>query len=281
MSIVVTGATGQFGRIVVEELLRRGVPAGDVVATGRAVERLADLAERGVVVRRADYTEPETLRAAFAGADRLLFVSGSDAGRRVPQHRAVIAAAVEAGVGQVAYTSILHADTSDLLLAAEHAETERLLAESGLPRVLLRNGWYIENYDIPGAVQNGLFGAAGEGRISAATRADLAVAAAAVLATDGHEGKAYELGGEAFTLAEFATEISRQSGREVTYTDLPEHEYVALLVGVGLPEGFAQVLADADRGAAKGALHVGTDDLVGLLGRPVTPLADAVRAALS
>jgi NAD(P)H dehydrogenase (quinone) len=281
MSIVVTGATGQFGRIVVEELLRRGVPAGDVVATGRAVERLADLAERGVVVRRADYTEPETLRAAFAGADRLLFVSGSDAGQRVPQHRAVIAAAVEAGVGQVVYTSILHADTSDLLLAAEHAETERLLAESGLPRVLLRNGWYIENYDIPGAVQNGLFGAAGEGRISAATRADLAVAAAAVLATDGHEGKAYELGGEAFTLAEFAAEISRQSGREVTYTDLPEREYVALLVGVGLPEGFAQVLADADRGAAKGALHVETDDLVGLLGRPVTPLADAVRAALS
>jgi NAD(P)H dehydrogenase (quinone) len=211
MSIVVTGATGKFGRIVVEELLRRGVPAGDVVATGRAVERLADLAERGVVVRRADYDEPETLPAAFAGADRLLFVSGSEPGRRVEQHRAVVAAAVEAGVGLVAYTSILHADTSDLLLAAEHAETERLLAESGLPHVLLRNGWYIENYDIPAAVQNGLFGAAGEGRISAATRADYAVAAAAVLTTDGHEGRAYELGGEAFTLAELAAEISRQA----------------------------------------------------------------------
>ncbi|WP_214402892.1 NAD(P)H-binding protein [Pseudonocardia lacus] len=281
MTVVVTGATGRFGRLVVEELLRRGVPAGNVVATGRAVERLSDLAERGVVVRRADYGDPESLLAAFAGAERLLFVSGNETGKRIEQHRAVVAAAARAGVGLVAYTSIVHADTSDLVLAAEHARTERMLAESGLAHVLLRNGWYVENYDIPAAVAHGLFGAAGEGRISAAPRADYAVAAAAVLVGDGHAGRVYELGGESFTLAELAAEVSRQSGRDVTYTDLPEHEYAASLVGAGLPEALAAVLADADRGAAKGGLHVETDDLVRLLGRPVTPLADVVRAALS
>ncbi len=282
MSIVVTGATGQLGRLAVESLLARGVPAERIVAVGRAVERLSDLAERGVVVRRADYDDPASLRAAFAGAERVLFISGSEVGQRIPQHRAVIAAAKEAGVQLVAYTSIVHADTSDLVLAREHAETERELIASGLPHALLRNGWYLENYtgNLATTLEHGLVGAAGEGRISAATRADYAEAAAAVVAGDGHENRVYELGGEAFTMPELAALISRESGREVRYTDLPEGEYAGVLAGVGVPEPMAAVLADSDRGAAEDQLHVEGDDLARLIGRPVTTPAEAIRAAL-
>lgn len=283
MSIVVTGATGQFGRLAIEALLRRGVPADQLVAVGRNVAAIADLADRGVVVRRAEYGDPETLRAAFAGAEKLLFVSGSEAGQRVPQHLAVIAAAREAGAGLVAYTSILHADTTDLILAEDHLATERALIDSGLPYVFLRNGWYIENYsgNLASMLEHGLFGAAGEGRISAATRADLADAAAAVISADGAVKPVYELGGEAFTLAELAATISRLAGREITYTDLPEADYAALLAQVGVPAPMPTILADADRGAAQGALFTEVTDLEELLGRPVTPLVDALRAALA
>jgi NAD(P)H dehydrogenase (quinone) len=223
MSIVVTGATGRLGRLAVEALLRRGVPAGQIVAVGRAVEKIADLAERGVVVRRADFGDPDTLPAAFAGAEKVLFISGNDLGQRGPQHRAVIAAAKDAGATLVAYTSIPHADTSDLILAREHAETERALIASGLPYSLLRNSWYLENYTgtLATTLEHGLVGATGDGRISAATRADFAEAAAAVITGDGHENTVYELGGESFTLTELAAVISRESGREVGYTDLP------------------------------------------------------------
>jgi NAD(P)H dehydrogenase (quinone) len=282
MSIVVTGATGPFGRLAIEALLRRGTPADQIVAVGRSVDKIADLAERGVVVRKADYSDPDALRAAFAGADRLLFVSGSEVGKRVSQHHTVIAAAKEAGVNLVAYTSIAKADTSDLILAGEHLQTERALIDSGLPYVFLRNSWYIENYtgNLAATLEYGLMGAAGDGRFSAATRADLAEAAAVVIAGEGHDNKVYELGGESFTLTELAAEISRQSGREVAYTDLPEQAYAEALAGVGVPEPMATVLADSDRGAAKGELYVEGNDLANLIGRPVTPLADAIRAAL-
>jgi NAD(P)H dehydrogenase (quinone) len=283
MSIVVIGATGHLGRLAVEALLRRGVPAGEVVAVGRGVDKIADLAERGVVVRRVDYDDPGTLPAALAGAQRVLFVSGSEVGQRIPQHRAVIAALQEVGPELVAYTSIPHADTSDLILAQEHAATERLLIESGLPHSLLRNSWYLENYtdQLPTTLEHGLAGAAGDGRISAATRADFADAAAAVVAGPGHENTVYELGGAGFTLAELAAVISAESGREVTYTDLPEEGYVQVLVGAGVPEQFARILADSDRGAAKGALEVSPDDLTRLIGHAPTTPAEAVRAALA
>ncbi|MET8153760.1 SDR family oxidoreductase [Actinoplanes sp. NPDC049668] len=281
MTIVVTGATGHLGRLAVESLLARGVPADRIVAAGRSVEKIQDLADRGVRVVRASYDEPESLRAAFAGADRLLFVSGSEVGRRIEQHANVIAAAKEAGVGRIFYTSAPHADTSDLILAGEHRATELALEASGIPSVFLRNGWYVENYDLKGALERGLFGAAGDGRISLATRADLAEAAAAAVAADVHDKQAYELGGAAVTLAELAAEVSRQSGREVTYTDLSQEKYAELLVGAGLPEQFAAILADSDRAAAAGLLDTGTADLAALLGRPATPLADAVRAALA
>jgi NAD(P)H dehydrogenase (quinone) len=278
MTIVVTGATGPFGRHAIETLLRNGVPAADIVAIGRNVEKIADL---GVTVRRADYDDPESLRAAFQGADRVLFVSASEPGKRIEQHRNVVDAAKAAGVELIAYTSIPKADSSDLILASEHRATEQMIIDSGLPYAFLRNSWYLENYDVPGAVERGVIGAAGDGRISAATRADLAEAAAAVIAGQGHERQVYELGGESFTLAELAAVISRESGREVGYTDLSEDKYAEVLVGAGLPEGFAAVLADSDRGAAKGALEVQGDDLPRLLGRPATSLATYVRSRLA
>ena len=276
MTVAVTGATGPFGRHAVETLLRRGVPADQIVAVGRRIEKIEDL---GVRAERADYRNPEELRAAFEGVERILFVSGSEAGRRIPQHRNVIEAATVVGAGLVAYTSIVRADTSDLMLAAEHRETERMIRDSGVPYVFLRNSWYLENYDFRTAADHGLVGAAGGGRISAALRADFAeAAAAAVLA--GEANRVYELGGPGFTLAELAAEIGRVAGRDVAYTDLSPEAYAEYLVGVGLPEAAAAVVADGDRGAAQGALEVTGDDLKTLLGRPATPLADVIRAAL-
>jgi NAD(P)H dehydrogenase (quinone) len=277
MTIVVTGATGPFGRRAVESLLRRGVPADRIVATGRSIDRIADLP---VERRRADYNDPAELRAAFAGAERILFVSGSEAGARIGQHRNVVDAAREAGVRLLAYTSIAHADTSDLLLAGEHRETERMILEAGLPYLFLRNSWYLENYDYRGAAEHGVYGAAGDGRISAAARADYAEAAAAALLTD-DTNRAYELGGPGFTLAELAAEVGAVAGREVAYTDLSPEKYAEFLTGAGLPPEAAAVLADADRGAARGALEVTGNDLERLMGRPATPLRDAIRAALS
>ena len=277
MTIVVTGATGHLGRHVVESLLARGVPASEIVATGRNVDKIADL---GVVATVAPYEDPAALKAAFAGADRVLFVSGSEVGRRIEQHRNVVEAAKEAGVGLVAYTSAPKADTTDMKLAEEHLATERMLAESGVPHTLLRNGWYLENYNLAQIIEHGSFGAAGDGKIAIAPRADYAEAAASVLVADGHAGKVYELGGEAVTLAELAAEISRQSGRDVTYTDLSPEKYAEFLVGVGLPVAAAEIYADADAAASRGALFVEKTDLETLLGRPVTPLADAIAAAL-
>ncbi|MEU5722836.1 SDR family oxidoreductase [Micromonospora sp. NPDC047738] len=281
MSIVVTGATGHLGRLIVASLLDRGVPADQIVAAGRDVDRLAGLAGRGLVTQRVDYDDAESLQAAFAGAEKLMFVSGSEVGRRVVQHGNVITAAKAAGVGLVVYTSIARADTSSLVLAAEHKATEQLILDSGLPHVFLRNSWYLENYtgQLPTYLQHGVAGAANDGRVSAATRADYAEAAAVVLTTEGHTNRVYELGGSPFTMTELAAEISRQSGNSVSYLDLPVDKLTELLVAAGLPEGYAAVLADGDRGLAQGDLEVG-DDLAKLLGRTPTTLAEAIRAAL-
>ncbi len=215
MTILVTGASGHLGRLVVDSLLERGVPPQDVVATARDLDSIADLAAKGVVVRRADYTDPVSLKDAFVDVDKALLVSSSEIGQRAAQHRNVIDAAEAAGVSLLAYTSVANAGTSSLQLAGEHQETEKDLLSSGLPVALLRNGWYIENYtgQIPVTLEHGaVLGAAGEGRVSAATRADFAAAAAAVLTLDDQAGKVYELGGAPFTLAEYAAELSAQSG---------------------------------------------------------------------
>lgn len=283
MTILVTGANGQLGRLVVDALLRRGVPASDVVAGARRPDAIADLAEQGVVVRRVDYDDPATLKEAFTGVDRVLLVSSSEVGQRAAQHQNVIDAALDAGVELLAYTSLANAPTSTLLLAAEHQETEAHLAASGVPHVLLRNSWYIENWtaQLAVALEHGaVLGAAGEGRVSAATRGDFAEAAAAVLTGGEHAGASYELGGPAFTLAEYAATVADVSGQPVTYTDLPTADYTDVLVGAGLPEPVAAVYADGDRGIRDGELYVDASVLEGLIGRPATPLAEAVRAAL-
>lgn len=282
--IAVTGSTGHFGRIVIENLLQRGIAPGQIVALARSPEKAADLAARGVQVRRADYTQPESLVQALQGVEKLLFVSGSEAGQRIPQHRNVVDAARQAGVRLIAYTSILNADTTGMQLAAEHKATEEMVRASGIPFVLLRNSWYLENYtgNLASTVEHGvLLGSADDGRLNAATRADLAAAAAAVIAGEGHENQVYELGGDvAFTLPELVEVISRESGRPVEYRNLPEDAYAQALVGFGLPEGFARVLADSDRGIARGDLHNDSGDLRRLIGRPTTTPAEAVAAAL-
>ena len=282
--IAVTGATGHLGRLVVKDLLDRGVAPSELVAAVRSPEKASALADHGVAIRRADYTEPASLKSAFEGIDRLLLISSSEVGERVSHHRNVVDAAEETGVGFLAYTSMLRAATSPMQLAAEHRATEELIRESGIPFTFLRNGWYIENYteQLDQALAQGvLIGSAGEGRISGATRADYAAAAAAVLTGEGHEGEVYELGGdEAFTMDEVAEEITAQSGTEVVYRDLPVEEYRQALVDAGLPEPYAAALADSDRGIAEGHLYVESGDLRRLIGRPTTPLADAVAAAL-
>lgn len=282
--IAITGATGQLGRLVIDALLKT-VPANQIVAAVRSPEKAADLAALGVQVRKGDYTDAASLVAAFQGASKLLLISSSEVGQRAPQHRAVIDAAKQAGVGLIAYTSILRADTSILGLAAEHQETEAMLKASGVPYTLLRNGWYTENYaaGIPAALAHGVvMGAAGDGRIASAARADYAAAAAAVLTGADQAGKVYELAGDtAYTLTEFAAEIARQSGKPVVYKNLPEAEYKAALIGVGLPEGFAGLLADSDAGAAKGGLFDDSHQLSQLIGRATTPMATVVAAALA
>jgi len=284
MSYVITGATGHLGRLVTEDLLRRGVPAGDITATGRDITKVKDLADRGIKVLAIDYDDPASLDAAFRGADRILLISASEPGRRARQHENAIDAAARAGAGLLAYTSIANAGTTTMRLAAEHQATEAALRASGLSYVLLRNSWYVENYtaQVRAILQRGsLAGSAGDGRVSAATRADYAAAAAAVLTGDGHAGRAYELGGdEAFTLAELAAEIGAQAGQPVSYLDLPEDEYARLLTSAGLPEVAAVTLADADRGLARGDLFVDSGHLRQLIGRPTTTLREAVAAAL-
>ena len=283
--IAVTGAAGKLGRLAVEALLGRGVPAGRIVALVRDPSKAADIAARGVQVRAADYERPETLGPALESVGRLLLVSGNEVGRRVSQHENVVRAAQRAGVRFVAYTSILNADRSAMQLAAEHKATEDLIRDSGLAHAVLRNGWYFENYDsaVRQASEHGvILGGAGDGRVSAAARADYAEAAAAVLAGEEHAGRVYELGGDrAFTMSELAAEVARQSGREVVYRDMPADAYAEALMGFGLPEPFARVLADSDLGAERGELFTDSDDLRRLIGRPTTTLAAAVAAALS
>lgn len=277
--IVVTGATGQLGRLVVEGLLQKGA---NVVAAVRDPAKAAEFAARGVQVRRADYDDPASLAAAFAGADKVLLISSSTPGQRLAQHEAVVTAAREAGVGHLAYTSVLAADTTKLFVAPDHKATEEVIRASGLPFTFLRNGWYTENYaqTITQALAVGSFaGSAGDGRVGAVPRVDFAEAAVEVLTGEGHEGKVYELAGdEPFTYADLAAAVTAASGTPVTYQDLPGEQYRKVLVGAGLPEAFAGMLADADRGIAEGELATTSGDLSRLIGRPTTPLAEAVTA---
>jgi NAD(P)H dehydrogenase (quinone) len=279
----VTGASGQLGRLVIEALLKT-VSADRIVAAVRSPAKASDLAERGVIVREADYSRPDTLGPALAGVDKLLLISSTEVRGRLPRHQAVIEAAKAAGVSLIAYTSMLHADTSPAMLAIEHRQTEEVIAASGLPAVILRNGWYTENHlmALSAALARGAFvGAAKHGRFSSAARQDYAEAAAVVLASEGHAGKTYELAADqAFTLAELAAEVSRQSGKRVGYNDLSEVAFTDVLTSAGLPADLAAVLADADAAASRGALFDDGGALGRLIGHPTTPMESIVATAL-
>ncbi len=281
--IIVTGATGQLGHLVIAALLKK-VPASDIVAAVRNTGKARDLAAMGVQVRYADYDLPATWDAALQGADKVLLISSSELGQRARQHRSVIDAARRVGVNLLAYTSILHADTSPLGLAVEHRDTEAMLRASGLPHVLLRHSWYTENYTagVGAALANGaVYGCAGNGRISSATRADYAEADVAVLTANGQAGHIYELAGDtSYTLTELAAEVSRQSRQDIGYVNLPEAEYRNVLLKAGLPAQVAAMLADSDTGVSKGGLFDDGHQLSRLIGRPTTPLAVAVATAL-
>lgn len=282
MSLVVTGATGHLGRHVVATLLAKGVAADQIVALGRDDARLAELAGRGVTTRKVDYADASAVADALAGAERVLLISGSEVGQRLAQHQNVIDAAKAAGVELLAYTSVVHADTSGIALAAEHRATEEAIVASGLPYTFLRNSWYLENYSdqLAAYVEHGtVLGSAGDGRVAAATRADYAEAAATALLLATPK-PIYQLGGPAFSLKELADTVSAVTGADVSYTDLPSDELVTVLVGAGLPEPYAAILADADLGLGRGELYVEPTDLEGLLGRPATSLAEALRAAV-
>ena len=281
--IIVTGASGQLGRLVIANLLKT-TPAAQIVAAVRDVAKAADLAAQGVQVRRADYNDPASLDAAFHGATKVLLISSNDLGRRVAQHRNVIDAAARAKVALLAYTSVLHADRSTLALAAEHRATEDAVRAAGVPYTLLRNGWYVENHtgSLGGAIAHGaLAGGAGEGRIAAAARAEYAEAAAIVLASAAPVEQVYELAGDtAFTLAELAAEVSRQTGKTLPFHNLTQQEYLDMLLGLGLPAPLAELLADSDAQAARGALDDNSGTLGKLIGHPTISLAAAVKAAL-
>lgn len=281
--IAITGATGLLGHLVIEQLLTT-VPANQIVAIVRNPAKADALSQQGVVVRQADYADEAAFTAALGGVDKLLLISSSEVGQRAAQHQNVINAAKAAGVKFIAYTSLLHADTSPLGLHVEHVQTEKALAESGVPYALLRNGWYTENYlaSVPPALEHGVFiGAAGEGKIASATRADYAAAAAKVISEEGHAGKVYELAGDnAWTLSELAAELSKLSGKKVAYQNLSEADFAAALKGAGLPAGLADMLADSDTGASKGGLFDDSRTLSNLIGRPTTPLAQSISAIL-
>lgn len=281
--IAITGATGQLGQHVIESLLHT-VPARQIVAIVRNPAKATALSQQGVTVRQADYGDEAAFTTALQGVEKLLLISSSEVGQRAAQHRNVINAAKAAGVQFIAYTSLLHADRSPLGLHVEHVATEKMLAESAIPYALLRNGWYSENYlaSAPAALEHGVFiGAAGEGKIAAATRADYAAAAVHVISTEGHAGKVYELAGDdAWTLSQLAAELSRQSGKKVVYQNLSKADFAAALKNVGLPAGLADMLADSDVGASEGGLFDDSRTLSKLTGRPTTTLAESVSALL-
>lgn len=278
MTIAVTGATGQLGGLVVDGLIDRGVPAAEIVAIVRDAAKAQDLSDRGVQVRIANYSDADAYKAALNGVDKLLLVSGSDIGQRIAQHTNVIQAAESVGVSLIAYTSILKADTSGVSLAVEHLATEKRLTASPIPSVFLRNGWYWENYlgSLQQTIDGGvLLGAAGNGKLAAASRADYAAAAVEVLVTEGHGDQIYELGGdEHLTYSELAAVIAQVSGKSVEYKSVSQTEYQEILEGSGLPGFVADMLASADAGIARGELDTDSGDLQKLIGRASTPVAE-------
>ena len=283
MKIAITGATGQLGNLVIEQLLQL-TAAQNIVALVRNVNKAEHFKAQGIELREFDYDRPETLVPALLGIDKLLLISANEIGRRTPQHQAVIDAAKVAGVPYLAYTSLLRADTSPLGLAQEHRETEKLIQDSGITYTFLRNNWYSENYlaGVAHTIEIGtLFGAAQDGRISSASRIDYAEAAAKVLTSTGYENKTYELAGsESFSLSDLATFIGQAVNKDIIYQNLSAEEYTQGLTQAGLPAGLVDVIVDADIQTIQGAMYSDSKDLEQLIGHKTTSIQDAIKAAL-
>lgn len=281
MTILVTGATGQLGRLVIDSLLERGAEPSSIVAGVRDLTKASDIAARGVRTAVVDYDRADTIAVALEGVDSVLLISGSEVGRRTAQHQAVIDAAKAAGVGKLVYTSAPKAPTSDLVLAPEHKATEELIAASGIPAVILRINWYTENYagNIAQARETGVVAASvGDGRVASASRKDFADAAAVVLLEDGHLGQAYELGGDvAWTYDELAAAIAEVIGSPVEYRALTAEEHAAALESAGLDAGTVGFVTALDAGIRDGALADTDGTLARLIGRPTTPLVEGLR----
>ncbi|HEY4268371.1 MAG TPA: SDR family oxidoreductase [Galbitalea sp.] len=283
--ILVTGATGSLGHLIVEALLRDGVAAADITAGGRNLAKLDDLAARGVHAVRFDYADPESLASGLRGQDILMLVSASEPGNRVALHKAAIDAAVGAGVSRIVYTSAPRATTSALVLAPDHKATEELILASGIPATILRNGWYTENYvgTANQAKETGtVVASVGDGRVASASRVDYADAAAAAIVGDGHEGKTYELGGDiAWNFDDLAAAIGQAIGRDVKYTPVTADEHLAALKAAGLDDGTAGFVVALEGNTRDGLLAETSGDLARLIGRPTTPLADGLASALA
>ena len=283
MKIAITGATGQLGNLVIEQLLQL-TAAQNIVALVRKIDKAEHFKVQGIEPREFDYDRPETLVPALSGIDKLLLISANEIGRRTPQHQAVINTAKVAGVPYLAYTSLLRADTSPLGLAQEHRETEKLIQDSGITYTFLRNNWYSENYlaGVAHTIEIGtLFGAAQDGRISSASRIDYAEAAAKVLTSTGHENKTYELAGsESFSLSDLATFIGQAVNKDIIYQNLSAEEYTQGLTQAGLPAGLVDVIVDADIQTIQGAMYSDSKDLEQLIGHKTTSIQDAIKAAL-
>lgn len=280
MKIAVTGATGHLGRLIINNLRER-IPSDNLIALTRSVEKAKDM---NLEVREFDYEKLATLKPALTGVDTLLLISASEIGKRVAQHKNIMEAVKQSSIKWIIYTSLLHADTSSIGLAAEHLETEKMIRDSGIPFTFLRNGWYTENYTgtVPGAIRGGAFiGSAGSGKISAAARSDYADAAVAVIIGKEHQNKIYELAGDHFfTLSDLAAEISRQTGKDIPYKNLSEEDYTKILIGFGVPEGMAKAIAGWDISASNNALFDNSRQLSKLTGKPTTPLSVSVAEAI-
>ena len=281
MKIGITGATGQLGQLVVQKLKDKN-PDAKLVALVRNPDKAKPL---GIEAKAFDYEQPEALPKALEDIDRLVFISGSEIGKRETQHKNVINAAKQAQVKQIAYTSLLHADTSSMILAPEHLATEKMLQDTGIPLTILRNGWYTENYTagLKQAVEQGaIIGSAGDGNISSATREDYVEAIAETIINDDHTGKTYELAGDqTFTMQDLAAEVSKQTGKNIEFVNLPEAEYAQKLQEIGLPEGMAKAFASLDYSASKNDLHDESGELARLINRPTTSLSQAVKTGLN
>ena len=281
MKIGITGATGQLGQLVVQKLKDKN-PDAKLVALVRNPDKAKPL---GIEAKAFDYEQPEALPKALEDIDRLVFISGSEIGKRETQHKNVINAAKQAQVKQIAYTSLLHADTSSMIIAPEHLATEKMLQDSGIPHTILRNGWYTENYTagLKQAVEQGaIIGSAGDGKISSATREDYAEAIAETIINDDHTGKTYELAGDqTFTMQDLAAEVSKQTGKNIEFVNLPEAEYAQKLQEIRLPEGMAKAFASLDYSASKNDLHDESGELARLINRPTTSLSQAVKTGLN